>query len=240
MNFFSKNCFQGFLKSFVGLFFLQGFWVGGLTAKESFFVKKWTVKEAPLKGEKDEDPEKRAFFIGYWTVDKAFVEEESKKEDPEEEINENSSDCEKIIKHFEKKYKIPEGLLLAIAQVESICRPWAVNNFFTSCYFYTQDSALKHIQNLEKAPQLSLSVGCMQINWKAHQKEFKDVSEALQPYTNIQFAAKLLRNLFGRYGSWEEAIRWYNPANRKPNDFYLKKVKRHWKQEKGNVNFKKL
>ncbi|MDR1907541.1 MAG: transglycosylase SLT domain-containing protein [Holosporales bacterium] len=140
---------------------------------------------------------------------------------------EDSSDCVELTRHFEKKYNIPDGLLLAIACVESTKRPWAVNNYRESRYFQSLDDAMEYICQLEKQSQLSISVGYMQINWMVHKSEFKSLRDALKPYHNVEFAAKLLNSLYQRFGSWDKAVMWYNPKGTRPNYEYLQKICKH-------------
>jgi hypothetical protein len=140
---------------------------------------------------------------------------------------ENSCDCVELTQYFEKKYNIPNGLLLAIACVESTKRPWAVNNFRESRYFDTKNDACRYIKILEQTRQLSISVGFMQINWIVHKSNFKNLNQAISPYYNVKFAAELLSSLYKRYGSWEKAIAWYNPKGNHPNYEYLQKIRRH-------------
>ncbi|MDR1208280.1 MAG: transglycosylase SLT domain-containing protein [Holosporales bacterium] len=140
---------------------------------------------------------------------------------------EDSSDCIELTRYFEKKYNIPDGLLLAIANVESTRRPWAVNNFKESRYFDSLDDAVEYIRHLEKSHQLSISVGFMQVNWAVHKSNFKSIREAFTPFHNVEFAAKLLVSLYLRFGSWEQAIMWYNPCGTKPNYEYLKKIRKN-------------
>lgn len=140
---------------------------------------------------------------------------------------EDSSDCVELTKYFEKKYNIPDGLLLAIANVESTRRPWAVNNYKESRYFNSLDEAVEYIGHLEKKVQMSISVGFMQVNWMVHKKNFKSIREAFTPFNNVEFAAKLLVSLYLRFGSWERAIMWYNPCGSKPNYEYFKKIRKH-------------
>lgn len=140
---------------------------------------------------------------------------------------EESNDCIELTKYFEKKYNIPTGLLLAIANVESTRRPWAVNNYKESRYFNSQDEAVEYIRHLEKSRQSSISVGIMQVNWAVHKNNFKSIREAFTPFKNVEFAAKLLFSLYLRFGSWERAVMWYNPCGSKPNYEYLKKIRKN-------------
>jgi hypothetical protein len=138
-----------------------------------------------------------------------------------------SSDCVELTQYFEHKYGIPNGLLLAIANVESTKRPWAVNNFKESRYFKSQNEAIQYIRTLKESEQSSISVGFMQVNWMVHKNNFNSLEEAFTPFHNIEFAAKLLVSLHLRFGSWERAVMWYNPRGSQPNYEYLRKVSAH-------------
>lgn len=141
-----------------------------------------------------------------------------------------SRDCSAIMGFFEKKYDLPQGLLHAIAFTESRCRPWAVNHSGKSVYFETSEAAIDYISQLDPRYNPSISIGCMQINWRVHYPQFANLREALFPYRNVQFAARLLCSLKERYGSWEKAVAMYNPLGlRRPNWGYQRKVWRTWK-----------
>lgn len=135
-----------------------------------------------------------------------------------------SLDCSELIRYFERRYDIPTGLLAAIAWVESRGHLWAINNLSSSRYCKSQEEAIIYVRQLERSNQPSISIGCMQVNWQVHKDQFADLNEALTPYYNIKFAAKLLKSLYKRFGSWEKAIGWYNPKGNKPNRTYVNLV----------------
>lgn len=145
----------------------------------------------------------------------------SKNQKTAKDLLKESKDYAKIIHHFEAKYNMPPGLLSAIAWVESRGQLWAINNLVSSRYCRTQEEAIVYVKQLERTSQPSISVGCMQINWHVHKDQFRSLNEALTPYYNIKFAAKLLTSLRKRFGSWEKAIGWYNPKGNKPNQEYI-------------------
>jgi hypothetical protein len=130
----------------------------------------------------------------------------------------------KIANYFEEKYNIPRGLLSAIAWVESLYCPWAVNNTLSGKYFKKREDAVLYINKLRKSPQISISVGYMQINLKVHLSRFEGVDEALDPYNNIRVAAEILAALFEATKSWQSAVCWYNPRAGGPNQVYSDKV----------------
>lgn len=143
-------------------------------------------------------------------------------------VGPETTDPQTIIEYLEARLKIPPGLLGAIARVESLHRPWAVNAGRTSRYFKTSQQAVEYVAGLERQRVKNISIGFMQINWNVHKSKFSDLNEAFAPYYNIRFAAILLKSLYHRFGSWEKAIGWYNPKGRKQNDVYLRKVLRYW------------
>ncbi len=55
-----------------------------------------------------------------------------------------------------------------------------------------------------------IDVGCMQINYKYHGAKFASVTEMFDPAHNIDYAARLLKELRAREGSWTLAVARYN------------------------------
>lgn len=140
-------------------------------------------------------------------------------------IDKSSDDCFALTRYFEKKFGIPEGLLLAIATVESRQKPWAINyQARKSVYCKTIDDAVEYVSSVQEKTR-NISIGYMQINWGVHKKNFVDLYVAFTPYYNIKFAAKLLHRLYKRYGSWDKAVCWYNPIQNGANYNYLSKIK---------------
>lgn len=151
----------------------------------------------------------------------------------EEAQNNIEPDCSQISVMVENKYDLPVGLLLAIIQVESRKKPWAVNNKKQSKFFGTLEEAVSYIEGLENYNKRNISIGYMQIHWRSHKNQFPNVREAFSPQKNIEYGAKLLKKLYKRHGSWEKAIMWYNPKNKKANRRYFLKVANNWKH-RGN------
>lgn len=78
----------------------------------------------------------------------------------------------------------------------------------------------------------NIDVGCMQVNLKYHDNAFATLEEALDPDSNIEYAARLLRKLFSRHRSWSQAVAHYHSATKSLNVTYRKKVMRLWYQER--------
>ncbi len=144
-----------------------------------------------------------------------------------------TTDCQAIIKHFENEYNIPENLLSAVAMVESGKYPWSINARGRAHVFRTKGEALSFIEKQKKRGTKNIYVGCMQICLKSHGKRFETLDHALTPYNNIRYAAKLLRGLFDRFGSWESALMHYNASSRKVS--YKNRVLAIWGGDKADL-----
>jgi hypothetical protein len=91
-----------------------------------------------------------------------------------------------------------------------------------------QAAAIAHVHKLREKGIRNIAVGCMQINLKYHPNAFDDLESALDPKTNVRYAAKLLNTLFDAHKSWGESIRRYHSSNPKFNRPYHDKVVRQW------------
>jgi soluble lytic murein transglycosylase-like protein len=141
----------------------------------------------------------------------------------------SDSDIAGIIEEEEKANEIPSGLLKAIAEVESGCNPYFVNVHKRSLRFQSKDEALKFVeQQVVRKKQYNLSIGCLQLHYRSHRKNFLTIDSMLEPRSNIKYAAKLLKSLYNRYGNWERAVKCYHAANSRYNIPYFKKVMRRY------------
>jgi hypothetical protein len=117
---------------------------------------------------------------------------------------------------------IPDGLLLAIGKREtgrfdprtgvSLPWPWSVNREGESHVFDTREEAIAYVADARRAGYQSIDVGCFQINLKHHPAAFASLDEAFDPVANAAYAARFLRALQDRDGSWEAAVADYHSA----------------------------
>lgn len=143
-------------------------------------------------------------------------------------ILETSTKCLELLSHFEKKYGIPKNLLQAISAIESKTSPWAIYAKSRSHFFKNKAAALRFIHELKSQGVRNINIGCMQIDLKSHQNKFQNIEKVLMPYHNIEFAAKLLRKLYKRYGSWTDAVRYYHSGSSIYNLSYKERVFKKW------------
>lgn len=146
----------------------------------------------------------------------------------------NRHHIEKLIERMELKYSIPHGLLLAIALTESgrhnkeylksVPWPWTVNACGKSYYFKTKNEAIQKVLELRQSGVRCIDIGCMQINLLFHGNAFKSLHDAFTPECNIEYAAKLLRDIYVKTRSWETAVCYYHSKNERLHKRYYSKV----------------
>ena len=148
--------------------------------------------------------------------------------------------CEYLAKDAEKKYGLPENILLSISRVESgyqkvdgVIRawPWTLNAGGDSSYFQTKEDALRSLEERIKKGVTNIDIGCMQLNFRWHKGFFSNLSDMINPIKNVDYAARFLNKLHQRHRSWEKAVKYYHSSKSKFNVKYYRKVKAVWKKE---------
>ena len=140
--------------------------------------------------------------------------------------------CQIYTEKYNKMYRLPNKLLTSISLVESgviegnkiNSWPWALNVNGKSKYFDNKKETLKFLkESLQK--NRNIDVGCMQINYKFHGHNFKNLDHILNPEENVKYAAEFLKKLFKKHKSWNEAISATILQNHLEKKRYLKKVR---------------
>ncbi len=142
---------------------------------------------------------------------------------PKVELSEKS-EIKKMIAKEEKSKGIPNGILNSIAAVESHHDAYAVNTSLKSHRFKTKEEAVKFINTSLCKGCKNISVGCLQLHYGTHKRNFSSLNDMLTPRNNVAYAATLLKALYDKYGSWEMAIRKYHSGKSKYNKIYYTKV----------------
>ena len=143
--------------------------------------------------------------------------------------------CQIYTEKYNKIYRLPNKLLTSISLVESgviegntvNSWPWALNVNGKSKYFDNKKETLSFSgESLQK--NRNIDVGCMQINYKFHGHNFKNLDHILNPEENVKYAAEFLKKLFKKHKSWNEAISRYHSSEPSRKKRYLKKVRNFW------------
>lgn len=135
-----------------------------------------------------------------------------------------SSDIRSLIASEEKAKGIPKGILNSMAAVESQHSAYVVNAKRKSHKFKTKAEAVSFIKSTAKSGEKNISVGCLQLHYGTHQKNFASVDDMLSPKNNVAYAAMLLRSLYDKFGSWEIAIKKYHSSKEQYSNLYYRKV----------------
>ena len=88
--------------------------------------------------------------------------------------------------------------------------------------------AIAKVQALKARGIRNIDVGCMQINMQYHPDGFPDLETALEPESNIAYAAKYLRSLFDDSKSWIAAVGNYHSATPEYHFRYRAKITELW------------
>ena len=120
---------------------------------------------------------------------------------------------------------VPLGVLYAVAMTEtgrkSVLHPYALNIEGRTVFATTKQEALTEFTRARRGGKTLIDLGCMQINHHYHGAEFASVAAMFEPATNVRYAAKFLRQLRRKEGSWTMAVARYhagpnnNPAQKR-------------------------
>ena len=139
-----------------------------------------------------------------------------------------AEDVRALITKAERKYKIPFGLLTAIAKVESDMRSFAINVGGRSIFAASLAEATSAAKREIDAGKTNIDLGVMQLNWRWHGDQFSSLEEMLNPEKNIAYSARHLKQLYNQHGNWQKAIRYYHSAKPEYNRKYSRKVTMIW------------
>ena len=143
-----------------------------------------------------------------------------------------STECLTAITKYEQLYKIPTGLLKAVSKVESEYNPLALNDGLTAHNFKTKHEVINRINYLVDIGKTNFDIGCMQINYYWHGKNFTSVEEILDVSWNVRYAAALIYGLYKDHGTWQAAVRYYHSREPSTHKIYSKKIALAWLREK--------
>ena len=155
----------------------------------------------------------------------------------------NKPNCEKIANRIESETNLPIHLLSSISRVEAGRKlssgevkgwPWSINHAGKGLYFETKKGALKYLKNAVSNGSKNIDVGCMQLNYRWHKGAFSSLDEMFDPEKNIQYAAKFVKELYGRHQNWKDVIKHYHSNKKKFNVPYYQKVSKVWNKQKEN------
>lgn len=139
---------------------------------------------------------------------------------------------------------VPLSVLLAISLTETGRKkdgkfspwPWTVNMEGVGKWFDQRENALKFaLGNFDRGAR-SFDIGCFQINYRWHGKNFTSIENMFDPMANARYAARYLLDLFAEKGNWNAAAGAYHSRTQLYAARYSKRFARiHASLENGNL-----
>jgi soluble lytic murein transglycosylase-like protein len=126
----------------------------------------------------------------------------------------HAGSCEREIAGAAKRYDVPLAVFYAVGLNETGgpngLQPYAMNIDGRPRMNASLADGLAAFADARRAGARLIDIGCMQINYKYHGDKFASVSDMFDPARNIDYAARFLKDLRAREGSWTLAVARYN------------------------------
>ena len=139
----------------------------------------------------------------------------------------NARPCESEMARAAQVHGIPLGILYAVGLTETGRRgalyPYALGAEGQTVFAKNLDDAIASFEAMRHRGVKLIDLGCMQINHYFHGDKFDSVQAMFDPAKNVDFAARFLKALKAREGSWTMAVARYNagPNNQPAQKRYI-------------------
>jgi len=125
-----------------------------------------------------------------------------------------ANQCEREMTHAAAKHDVPLGVLYAVGLTETgrgdSLQPYALNVEGRASYDRNRIEAVRRFESARAAGSKLIDIGCMQVNHHFHAQHFASVEAMLDPAANVDYAARFLKELKAREGSWTMAVARYH------------------------------
>ncbi len=98
--------------------------------------------------------------------------------------------------------------------------PWAINREGQGYWFATREQALAFARQSLAEGRTSFDVGCFQINYRWHGRNFPSLEAMFDQETGADYAARFLRDLHGELGDWSRAAGAYHSRTAQYAEIY--------------------
>ena len=135
--------------------------------------------------------------------------------------------CEREIAAAARRYDIPLAVFYAVGLNESGAegrlQPYAMNIDGRAVGSASLAEAVARFYQAKTHGARMIDIGCMQINHHFHGANFSSLEAMFDPATNIDYAARFLRDLKQREHTWTMAVARYNagPDNDPAQKLYV-------------------
>jgi soluble lytic murein transglycosylase-like protein len=122
--------------------------------------------------------------------------------------------CEREMMAASEAEGVPLGVLYAVGLTETgrkgSLHPYALNIEGRTVFAGSPEEALGEFEAARASGKTLIDLGCMQINHHYHGGEFSSAAAMLVPRSNVRYAARFLKQLYAREGSWAMAVARYH------------------------------
>lgn len=122
--------------------------------------------------------------------------------------------CEREMVGASARHGVPLGMLYAVGLTETgkgdSLHPYALNIEGQAFYDNDRASALRRFETARGEGRKLIDLGCMQVNHHYHSQKFASVQHMLEPAANVDYAARFLKELKAREGTWTKAVARYH------------------------------
>ena len=141
--------------------------------------------------------------------------------------------CEREMARAARIHGIPLGILYAVGLTETGRRgalyPYALGAEGQTVFAKNMADAMASFEAMRHRGVRLIDLGCMQINHYYHGDKFESVQAMFNPARNVDYAARFLKELKQREGSWTMAVARYNagPDNQPAQKRYVCHIVAH-------------
>jgi soluble lytic murein transglycosylase-like protein len=122
--------------------------------------------------------------------------------------------CEREMARAARVHGVPLGVLYAVGLSETgrrgVLHPYALNIDGRSAMASDLRDAVAQFREAKNKGAKLVDLGCMQINDHYHGRQFASVEAMFDAAKNVDYAARFLKELRAREGSWTMAVARYN------------------------------
>jgi hypothetical protein len=136
--------------------------------------------------------------------------------------------CDKAAHTASIETGVPLDVLLAVTRSETGRAvegtlspwPWTVNMEGAGKWFSTRSDAIEFVRRHHEKGARSFDVGCFQVNYKWHGRNFESLEQMFDPVSNALYAAEFLRSLRQHTDGWSAAAGAYHSRTPKYSKRY--------------------